>query len=47
MTDDSINRQATTNIPIVDKSIIMMKRGVEGIKRTQIELLEIKKKYNI
>lgn len=45
MTDDSINRQATTNIPVGDKSIIMMKRGMEGIKRTQIEL-EIKK-YNI
>lgn len=42
MTDNSISRQAITNIPVVNKSIIMMQRAMEGKKETQIELLEIK-----
>ena len=40
MTDDSINRQATTNNTVVDKS--MMRREMEGIERTQGELSEMK-----
>lgn len=33
MTDDSISREATTNIPVVDEIIIMMRREMEGIKK--------------
>lgn len=40
LTDDSINRQATTNNTVVDKS--MMRREMESIERTQVELSEMK-----
>lgn len=34
--DDSISKQATISVQVVDESIITMKREMEGIKWTQL-----------
>lgn len=46
MTDDSISREATTNIPVVDEIIIIMRREMEGIKKDP-SWTSRNEKYNI